>query len=90
MAESKSESYAGSPEDLNMKHITTDKIAVDAFINPGTPDTPLVNMNDRKTGVVAGGASDILRARLQPSASDSDSVGPVSNNGGVLPVGKSA
>lgn len=42
------------------------KKSVDGFINPGTPEAPLVSMEDRKTGVISGTATDKLRKNLVP------------------------
>lgn len=68
---------------------TTEKKSQDEFLNPGTPQNPLVSMEDRKTGVIAGAASQQLRERLTPAANESIAMSKkVSGNEGMLPSGK--
>jgi hypothetical protein len=58
----------GNPEDLHNigKGDDKGKKSVDSFVNPGTPENPLVGMDDRKTGQISGTATDKLRKQIVP------------------------
>lgn len=57
-----------NPEDLHdiAQGDDKQKKSVDYFVNPGTPENPLVEMADRKTGQISGTATDKLRKNLVP------------------------
>ena len=83
-----SKNYSGEPESLHEIKNDLGKKSVDGFVNPGTPENPMVGMEDRKTGQIGGSASERLRARLSPSANDSSSMSKKSGNDGRLSGGK--
>lgn len=58
--------YSGNPEDLNSVAVDSAKKSVDTFVNPGTPATPLVGVEDRKTGRISGQATARLRENMGP------------------------
>lgn len=75
-------------EELNGWADSTEKKSYDEFVNPGTPQNGLVTMSDRKTGVIAGAASQALRNRLTPAANESIAMSKkLSGNEGILPGG---
>lgn len=80
--------YQGDPEALHAIKNETDKKSADAFVNQGTPAAALAGMSDRKTGQVSGAGSETLKARLQPSVSETPSYSNTTGNDGVLPTGK--
>lgn len=53
-------------ENLHKIAQDTGKKSVDTFVNPGTPENPLVGMADRKTGQISGTADSKLRSHMQP------------------------
>ena len=77
------------PENLhNIGHDLAKK-SYDGFVNPGTPQNALVSPSDRKTGVIAGNASQALRERLTPSGNDSIAMSKkVSGSEGQYPSGR--
>lgn len=58
--------YQGDPEDLAKIGKSREKQSTDSFVNPGTPENPLVTQADRKTGLVSGSASEKLRQHNVP------------------------
>lgn len=66
MADKSKKMYSGEAEDLNNIANETTKKSVDTFVNPGTPENPLVDMNERKTGIISGSASQKLKDHLNP------------------------
>lgn len=55
-----------NPEALHDRVKDLGKKTGDGFVNPGTPESPLVSMDDRKTGEVAGSGTSKLRENLVP------------------------
>lgn len=57
----------GEAEDLHKLAHDTAKATGNSFVNPGTPENPLVGMEDRKTGHISGKADEVLRGHTLPT-----------------------
>ena len=51
----------GNPESLHQVGKGTDSKVGTAFLNPGTPESALMSMNDRKSGRAPGANEQMLR-----------------------------
>lgn len=54
----------GNPEALHDLGQSKEKMVKDNFVNPGTPDAPLVTRDQMSSGTIKGNGADILKANL--------------------------
>lgn len=54
----------GNPEALHDIGQGKEKMVKDAFVNPGTPDAPLVTREQMTQATIKGNGADVLKANL--------------------------
>lgn len=55
---------SGNPEALHDVGQSKEKMVKDEFVNPGTPEAPLVNRDQMTQATIRGNGSDILKANI--------------------------
>lgn len=53
-----------NPEALHDVGQTKEKLVKDNFVNPGTPDQPLVNREQMTQATIKGNGADVLKANI--------------------------
>ena len=56
--------YTGNPEALHDVGQTKEKMVMDNFVNPGTPDSPLVTREQMTQATIKGNGSDALKSNI--------------------------
>lgn len=54
----------GNPEALHDISHSTSKMVGDNFVNPGTPESPLVTRDQMTQATIKGNGADVLKANL--------------------------
>lgn len=54
----------GNPEALHDVGQSTAKMVDDNFVNPGTPDAPLVSRDQMTQATIRGNGADVLKANI--------------------------
>lgn len=54
-----------NPESLHQMGRGTEQMSMPQYLNPGTPESALVRMEDRKSGRAPGANEDMLRAHAR-------------------------
>lgn len=54
----------GNPEALHDIGQGTKKMVKDNFVNPGTPESPLVNRDQMTQAAIKGNGADVLKANI--------------------------
>lgn len=54
----------GNPEALHDVGMSTEKMVSDNFVNPGTPESPLVARENMTQATIKGNGADVLKANI--------------------------
>lgn len=54
----------GNPEALHDIGQSKEKMVKDTFVNPGTPDSPLVSREQMTQATIKGSGADVLKANI--------------------------
>lgn len=54
----------GNPEALHDVGMSTEKMVSDNFVNPGTPESPLVTRENMTQATIKGNGADVLKANI--------------------------